>query len=58
MEGLAKRTGRTPDFIERALWWDAGSVSRWPVGSSSATSRLGALRCPQGLTFAGEGQAR
>ena len=33
VEGLAKRTGRTPDFIERALSWDAGSVSRWPVGS-------------------------
>ena len=24
VEGLAKRTGRTPDFIERALSWDAG----------------------------------
>ena len=47
VEGLAKRTGRTPDFIERALSWDAGSVSRWPVGSSSATSRLGRSDVPK-----------
>ena len=30
------------DFIERALSWDAGSVSRWPVGSFGDLAPRGA----------------
>ena len=47
VEGLAKRTGRTPDFIERALSWDAGSVSRWPVGSFGDFAPRGAQMSPR-----------
>ena len=49
VEGLAKRTGRTPDFIERALSWDAGSVSRWPVGSFGDLAPRGAQMSPMAL---------
>ena len=47
VEGLAKRTGRTPDFIERALSWDAGSVSRWSVGSFGDLAPRGAQMSPR-----------
>ena len=47
VEGLAKRTGCTPDFIERALSWDAGSVSRWPVGSFGDLAPRGAQMSPR-----------
>ena len=47
VEGLAKRTGRTPDFIERALSWDAGSVSRGPVGSFGDLAPRGAQMSPR-----------
>ena len=41
------RTGRTPDFIERALSWDAGSVSRGPVGSFGDLAPRGAQMSPR-----------
>ena len=37
----------TPDFIERALSWDAGSVSRWPVGSFGDLAPRGAQMSPR-----------